>query len=193
MLMRPEKYVMSGAKISADNKYRYLLWREWRALTDAGHDPKHWRWLGANDGAGQPLGEPKSVLFIMLNPSTADGKTDDPTIRRCVSFCRTWRYERLEVVNLYAYRATKPADLRTFEAQGGDPVGWENSGVIADACHGAGLVVCAWGAHADREHAETVRGWAHSKKHFALGFTKNGHPRHPLYVPTNTALTPMPT
>lgn len=189
-------YVCTGARISADGKYRYRLWREWRAATDVGHDPKHWRWLGGNDGAGRPLGEPLAVLFVMLNPSTADGETDDPTIRRCVSFCRAWRYERLEVVNLFAYRATKPADLRAFKASGGDLIGWENSTIIGDACRDAGLVVCAWGAHGDlgdnNDHVETVRGWMCDKKHYALGFTKSGQPRHPLYVRRLAKLVSMP-
>jgi hypothetical protein len=75
MLMRPEKYVKSGARISADGVYRYVLWREWHGT----HDPKNWRWLGGKDGAGVELGYPKSCLFVMLNPSTADGEKDDAT------------------------------------------------------------------------------------------------------------------
>ena len=179
------------ARISADGKYRYWLRREWRA----GHDPKHWRWFGGIDGSGQRLGEPLAVLFVMLNPSTADGETDDPTIRRCVSFCRAWRYERLEVVNLFAYRATKPADLWAFRDAGGDPIGWENSGIIADAARDAGLVVCAWGAAGgnNNEHVEMVRGWMYAaKNHYALGFTKKGQPRHPLYAPRAAKLVRMP-
>jgi hypothetical protein len=97
----PNPYVYAGADISPDGRYRYRLWREWRGC--ASRD--HWRWLGAKDGAGHELGEPLSVLFVMLNPSTADGTTDDPTIRRCVGFAKRWRYDRLEVVNLFAHRA----------------------------------------------------------------------------------------
>jgi hypothetical protein len=190
MLTKPDKYVGSGAHLSADGVYRYSRWREWRGT----HDPKHWRWLGANDGAGEPLGEPKSVLFVMLNPSTADAGNDDPTIRRCVSFCKSWKYEMLTVVNLFAYRATKPSELFAFQAKGGDPVGWENSTIIADAALRAGLVICAWGANAAglQFHTDTVRGWLHGRKHYALGFTKDGHPRHPLYAPLASPLVPMP-
>jgi hypothetical protein len=186
----PCKYIAKGARISADGKYRYQLWREWRGT----HDPKHWRWLGGVDGAGKPLGEPLSCLFVMFNPSTADGETDDPTIRRCVGFAKRWKFERLEVVNLFAYRATAPSDLFAFQAKGGDPIGWQNSELIGDALRDSGLVVCAWGANAAglRYHTETVRGWLHGKKHYALGFTKGGEPRHPLYAPQDATLVPMP-
>jgi hypothetical protein len=183
-----EKYVASGANISGDGLYRYSLWREWRGT----HDPKHWRWL-AKDGAGEPMGEPRSVLFVMLNPSTAGGLTDDPTIRRCVGFAKTWRYERLCVVNLFAYRATKPSDLFAFHRAGGDPIGWNNSAAIITEAMKADRIVCAWGAQAKgwNHHCETVRGWMAGKPHYALGFTKDGSPRHPLSAPANSPLLPM--
>jgi hypothetical protein len=75
-----EKYVASGANISGDGLYRYSLWREWRGT----HDPKHWRWLAKDGEEGlmcEPVGEPRSALFVMLDPSTADGLADDPTIK----------------------------------------------------------------------------------------------------------------
>lgn len=192
MLMTPNKYVSSGARISADGVYRYKLWREWRGT----HDRKNWRWLGAKDGAGEELGEPKTCLFVMLNPSTADGEIDDPTIRRCIGFAKAWRYEYLEVVNLFAYRATKPADLFAFAKAGGDIIGVENSTIIANAALRAGIVICAWGANATAQeygfHVDTVRGWLDAAPQFALGFTKDGSPRHPLYAPLDAPLMPMP-
>lgn len=181
-------YVAKGARISACGKYRYRLWREWRGT----HDPKHWRWLGANDGAGGPLGDPLSALFVMLNPSTADGEQDDPTIRRCVGFAKAWKFERMDVVNLYAYRATKPRDLVAFAKCGGDPVGWDNSEIVGNAVRRAGVVVCAWGAHDVGEQGDIMRGWLEGKKHYALGFTKSGQPRHPLYASADSSLIPMP-
>lgn len=168
-------YVAKGAEISACGRYRYLLWREWRGT----HNPKHWEWWHEEDGSGQKIGIPKSVLFVMLNPSIADGEKDDPTIRRCVSFARAWNYERLEVVNLFAYRATKPKDLF---AAGDDMHGPDNQEVIEHAVRDAGIVICAWGAHDIGEQGEIVRGWMHMKRHYALGFTKSGAPRHPLYM-----------
>ena len=191
MLMALTKYISSGARISADGIYRYNLWREWRGT----HDRKNWRWLGAKDGAGEELGEPKTCLFVMLNPSTADGDFDDPTIRRCIGFAKAWRYEYLEVVNLFAYRATKPADLFAFAKSGGDIIGVENSSVIADAAQRAGIVICAWGANVNSRgygfHADTVRGWLDPAPQYALGFTKDGSPRHPLYAPLDAPLRQM--
>lgn len=186
------KYIHSGARISACGAYRYALWREWRGT----HDPKHWRWFGCKDGAGADLGEPLSCLFVMLNPSTADGEIDDPTIRRCVRFAMGWRYERLEVVNLFAYRATKPRDLLARQNAREEIIGFHNSEVMDTAARDAGLIVCAWGANATaldptRDHVETVRGWLRDKPMHALGFTKEGQPRHPLYAPADAKLVPM--
>lgn len=193
MLTKPEKYIARGARISSCGLYRYLLWREWRGA----HDPKNWRWLGAKDGAGQEMGDPKPVLFVMLNPSTADGHNDDATIRRCVGFAKAWKYERLEVVNLFAYRATKPRDVLARQNRHEEIIGFDNSTLIAQAAREAGLIICAWGSNVEsldpmHDHANTVRGWLDPKQQFALGFTKDGHPRHPLYAPANSVPVPMP-
>lgn len=173
-------YIYAGADISPDGRYRYLLWREWRGT--GSHD--NWRWLGGKDGAGHELGEPKSCLFVMLNPSTADAETDDPTIRRCVAFAKRWQFDRVEVVNLFAHRATDPREiLRMGDAA--DPCGVRNQGRIERAAQNAGVIVCAWGNHGSHlGQDETVlgylEGWGAPLK--ALGFTKDRHPRHPLYV-----------
>ena len=190
MLMQQQKYVMSGARISSDSKYRYKLWREWRGT----HDPKHWRWFGEKDGAGQDLGEPLSVLFVMLNPSTADSDHDDATIRKCVSFAKQWCYERMEVANLFAYRATKPRSLFDAKAAGEDIIGWQNCECVQDLARDAGLIVCAWGANAygHEFHVKEVRGWLDPKPQFCLGLTNDGFPRHPLYAPLNSPLKQMP-
>jgi hypothetical protein len=187
-----QKYVNAGARLSGCGVYRYSLWREWRGT----HDPKNWRWWGGKDGAGADLGEPKTCLFVMLNPSTADGEKDDATIRRCVGFAKAWKFERLEVVNLFAFRATKPRDVLAFQNQRGDIIGWENSTLVARAAREAGMIVCAWGANVNnldpmRDHVETVRGWLGDRPHYALGFTKDGHPRHPLYVPLDAQPVPL--
>lgn len=179
-------YVHKGALLSADSRYRYSLWREWRGT----HDPKNWRWLGGKDGAGNDYGEPKSVLFVMLNPSTADAEKDDATIRRCVGFAKAWKYERIEVVNLFAFRATKPKDLF---AAGDAAYAPDNQRRIEIAAHDSGIIICAWGAHGGYgEQDETVRGWLSHKKLYALGFTKDGHPKHPLYLSADAQPVPMP-
>ena len=172
-------YIDKGAILSADERYRYLLWREWRGT----HDRKNWRWFGGKDGAGAELGEPRACAFVMLNPSTADGDADDPTIRKCVSYARLWRYERLEVVNLFAYRATDPRVVLALN-HGDDPVGSRNQEYFDRIIDRAGIVICASGAHGGHiGQDETALGWLDGKRCFALGLTKEGHPRHPLYLP----------
>src|SRR5580765_5070589 len=109
--------MIGGATISPDGKYRYLLSREYE------------------DGM---FG---TVLFVMLNPSTADATKDDATIRRCVGFTKRWGYSTLEVVNLFAFRATHPRDLWKAD----DPVGPDNDVTISDAVRRAQLIVAAWG------------------------------------------------
>ena len=129
----------------------------------------------------------------MLNPSTADGGTDDPTIRRCVSFAKAWKYDRLDVVNLFAHRATNPKELLALGDMD-EPYGVRNQAVIERAVQDAGVIVCAWGAHGNHlGQAETVLGWLMDwdVPLMALGFTAGAQPRHPLYVPSNTALVPM--
>jgi hypothetical protein len=173
------KYVHAGASISKCGQFRYLLWREWRGT----HDPKNWTWWGGVDGKGDPLGEPKPLVFVMLNPSTADGTLDDPTIRRCVGFAKAWKYERLEVVNLYAYRATFPTELLRRQNRHEEIIGPDNIDHVRKAGAGAGKVICAWGAHVEDlgvDHCDTVRGWMGDPKCFHLGLTKNGQPKHPL-------------
>ncbi len=180
-------YIAKGASLSACGRYRYRLWREWRLHPS----PAHWdMWtddFGSPivDGAGEQLGDPKACVFVMLNPSTADGEQDDPTIRRCVDFAQAWGYDRLEVINLFAHRATNPRALLALN-DADDPVGPDNrrtfNGVLFGG-HPVGTVVCAWGAHGGHlGQDETALGWVGNHKRFALGLTKGGHPRHPLYV-----------
>lgn len=123
-----------------------------------------------------------TVLFVMLNPSTADALEDDPTIRRCVSFAQLWGYAWLTVANLYALRATDPRELLGHR----DPVGPENNEAIRRLASSSTEVVVAWGAtrHPEpsraRQVLEVVEFYAGTAR--CLGQTKNLHPRHPLYV-----------
>jgi hypothetical protein len=118
----------------------------------------------------------------MLNPSTADETHDDPTIKRCIDFSRRWGYGSLEVVNLFALRATCPQYLRSSS----DPIGPKNDDHIRAAAKRADAVVAAWGVHGgflSRDRA--VTDLLHSRRLVALGFTLAGQPRHPLYVPAS--------
>lgn len=161
--------MQSDALISPCGKYRYWLTRRWDM-----HKPE--------------------VCFIMLNPSTADGREDDPTIRRCVAFAKSWGHGRLIVVNLFAYRATKPQDLWDFDAETkGEAQGPENNSTILSAARSAQLVVCAWG----KGGSYCLRGlevvthlcW-NGIRPMVLRINKDGSPAHPLYLPAS--LTPIP-
>lgn len=119
----------------------------------------------------------------MLNPSTADAESDDPTIRKCMGFTKRWGYNEMRVVNLFAFRATNPKEL---EGTHGPPrIGPDNNRYILSNAFWANLIVCAWGARGslmgrDREVIDLIIGGKRSLK--ALGLTKKGHPRHPLYM-----------
>ncbi len=157
-----------NAVISDCGRYRYRLTRE----------------LSPN---------PRTATFILLNPSTADATNDDPTIRRCLGFARRWGCGRLAVLNLFAFRATDPAEMK----QANDPVGPENRAwfertLIDDLS--IGPVVCGWGVHGKFiDQGLAVLGWlqAFGIQPLALGATKDGHPRHPLYLPGDAGLVPF--
>jgi hypothetical protein len=123
----------------------------------------------------------------MLNPSTATESVLDPTVRRCMGFSRQWGCGGLRVVNLFALRATDPKQLK--EAQ--DPVGPENDKCIKAAVASAELVVCAWGTHGKLlgRGAAVQKLLAYRHLHH-LGLTKEGHPKHPLYLKKD--LLPIP-
>lgn len=117
-----------------------------------------------------------TVGFTMLNPSTADAAKDDATIKRCLGFARSWGYGGLVVVNLFALRSTDPAALYTHA----DPVGPDNDGHIDQVRASVPMMIAAWGAHgALRGRGAKVLDTLDMRH---LGLTKDGHPRHPLYL-----------
>lgn len=127
------------------------------------------------------LGGEGDVLFVMLNPSTADATKNDPTTRRCIGFAQRWGFARLVIANLYAYRATVPVQLRQVE----DPVGPDNDEWIERLAQNAAEVIVAWGAFADASEdriADVVRLIERTRVPRCLGVTQSGRPRHPLYV-----------
>lgn len=130
------------------------------------------------------VGPPRPCLFIMLNPSTADAKRDDPTIRKCLKFAKREKCTNLVVVNLFAYRTTNPITLKRVS----DPVGPENDRHIfkeIDLCEDwNGIVVAAWGnngrLHGRGKAVEVMLEKRGIPIHF-FNLTKNGQPAHPLY------------
>lgn len=157
-----------SAIISSCGTYRYTLTRQTK----------------------KPLLWTKPVLFIMLNPSTADATTDDPTIRRCISFAERELCTELIVVNLFALRATNPEELLTHS----DPIGPYNAHHISEAIYNVeqnnGILIAAWGAHPMAQQAiDSYFDRLFGGKNFqCFGKTKNGSPKHPLYLKSTTPL-----
>ena len=117
-------------------------------------------------------------MFIGLNPSTADEANDDPTVRRCIRFAQSWGYGALCMTNIFAYRATDPADMLVQD----DPVGPENDAYLRRLAAGAGVVVAAWGTHGTHMGRHKAVRAMLPRLHY-LRLTKDGHPGHPLYLP----------
>jgi hypothetical protein len=157
----------TGATFSPCQAYRYRLWRIW--------DHR------------EPL-----MAFCMLNPSTADAETNDPTVERCQRRAMAAGYGGLVVVNLFALRSTDPDALYHHH----DPVGLGNDHIILGVAREAKAFVCGWGTHADKVspgRAQSVLEMLQGEGvvPHALGLTKDGHPRHPLYLPYDVAPVPM--
>lgn len=158
----PNYYLENDAVISVCGKYRYLLRRTW--------DPK----------------KPRALL-VMLNPSTADAKKDDATIRSCVRLLSELGYGSMEVVNVFGFRATKPKELLTAL----DPTGPMNEAHVKRAIERCDVVIFAWGAWPPANDASIyIRNAVRAKRPaaFCFGRTQSGAPKHPLYVKSGTQL-----
>ena len=119
-------------------------------------------------------------MFIGLNPSTADETNDDPTIRRCIRFAKRWGYSGLCMMNLFAFRATSPEDMKAIENR--DPVGPDNDRALIDIAEDADVIVAALGTHGKyMGRDEEVKAML-PQLHY-LRLTKDGFPSHPLYLP----------
>lgn len=160
--------ILAGAQrnavISECQRFRYRLGRRW--------------------GDGAPL------AFVMLNPSTADATVDDATIRRCVSFANTHCFQAIEVVNLFAFRATDPREL----ARASYPVGPENDEHIVKAAKNAGALCLAWGVNAaglERPHVVLPMLNRLGVELQCLRITRSGYPQHPLMLPSSCRLQPF--
>lgn len=132
--------------------------------------------------------KPASAVFLMLNPSVADASVDDPTIKRCMGFAKSWGADQLTVLNLYAYRATNPSELGLAD----DPVGPLNDLYLAKAADMFQDIVCAWGKHprADRVRFVVEILKARGNNLWCLDTNKDGSPAHPLYQAANKPLKP---
>ncbi|PRY29784.1 hypothetical protein CLV58_12546 [Spirosoma oryzae] len=155
--------IQKQALVSECGTYRYHLSRSW----------------GNNSG--------RSVLFVMLNPSTADASIDDPTIRRCIRFAQDWGYDSMSVVNLFALRSTDPGQLKKHD----NPIGEENEDWIKFFFYNTDTVVFAWGAHGklnDRDKQVIAIAEHCNVTPYCFSKTKDGQPKHPLYIAASTQL-----
>lgn len=149
---------LNGAGFSPSREYRYILWRRWS--------------------------EGGKVLFIGLNPSTANEQSDDPTVRRCVGFANDWGYAGIYLVNLFALVTSDPKLLATHH----EPIGRGNDLVIKVLRRRAdiGLVIAAWGNEALKYPQRWQKVVELLRPVCCMGLTGSGQPRHPLYLPKNT-------
>jgi hypothetical protein len=128
-------------------------------------------------------GEGARLACVMLNPSTATEVRNDPTIARCEGRARRAGFGGVDILNLFAFRATRPADLRKAD----DPVGEGNEVELLRTVERAGVILCGWGVHggflgAGDRMRSLLRARGLPLCH--LGLTRHGQPRHPLYVGT---------
>jgi hypothetical protein len=155
--------------LSEDRVYRYALWRCWGNPDEDGY-----------------------LAFIGLNPSTADEHADDPTIRRCIGFAKREGVGALCMLNLFAFRATEPKAMRASH----DPVGADTDAHLARCLALAKYIVLAWGTHGGFLSRDlTVIRLIRSLNRYnvvSLGLTKDGHPKHPLYIRSDQPLEPFP-
>ncbi len=150
------------AILSKCRKYRFALWRIW--------------------DEAKP-----QAMFIGLNPSTADEFDDDPTLRRCINYAKSWNYGSVCMANLFAYRATQPKDMLTAP----DPVGAENNKWLLELSQKAHLVVAAWGNSGRFQNRSGEIRQMIPNLHF-LKLNLSGEPAHPLYLKLNLRPRPLP-
>tara|TARA_R110002126_G_scaffold161549_12_gene309408 strand:+ start:3079 stop:3555 length:477 start_codon:yes stop_codon:yes gene_type:complete len=151
----------SDAVFSDCRKYRFALWRVWDEALP-------------------------SVMFIGLNPSTADESANDPTLTRCIRYAQSWGYGGVCMANIFAFRATDPKVMMSVP----DPVGADNDRWLLELSQSAGLVVAAWGntgRYMGRsDHVRNLIPNLH-----CLKLNKSGEPAHPLYQKTQIQPTLM--
>lgn len=175
--------VVGGADLSEDRLHRYRLWRYLPPLPGT-----------HNDGS--------RVLWLMLNPSTADELQDDLTVKKCVGFARRWGHGngRVEICNLFSYRATDPAHLWAWLGQHPAPlyqpeqIVSRNESAIVRAALRAHTIVLAWGDQQKQPAFKSVSQRMIGELDrlglslYCLGLTKRGYPRHPSRLGYDTEL-----
>ncbi|MEO0455646.1 MAG: DUF1643 domain-containing protein [Cyanobacteria bacterium P01_A01_bin.114] len=175
MLTTVKDGIKRSAIFDATGQYRYSLERRWPEKSS----PEK---LSLEKSST----DERKVVFIMLNPSRADAKQDDPTLRACMQFARIWGYSVLEVVNLFAYCTADPKVLKTVQ----EPIGEECDRALLAAAESATQIILAWGnwgqlLQRDQTVLKLLANCA--PKMYCLGMTQAGQPRHPLYIKRTTS------
>jgi hypothetical protein len=158
---------LAGAVLDSDRVYRYVLWRQF-------------------------LEKGKTICFVGLNPSTADELSDDPTVTRLIHFAKAWGYARMTLVNIFAFRATNPKELRKAV----DPIGKDNDSHIVERVSGAHETVLCYGngglfQSRGQVVATMLREGGFSSRLSCFKLTKKGLPWHPLYLPNLVMTIPF--
>jgi len=154
-------FPVAGGIFSDDRQYRYVLWRKW-----------------------DTLGLTQSVAFICLNPSTADETKDDPTIRRCIGYAKSWGFGGLFVCNLFAFCATNPTVMKKVQ----NPIGNDNDIWMTYIARNVSTVIAGWGEGGNFMSRDEEIKRLIPNLHY-LKLNKSGQPAHPLYLKKD--LTPM--
>ena len=147
----------------------------------------------------------KTVVFIGLNPSKANSANNDRTLVRIINFCSIWNYKNIYIINLFGLISKSPIQL----SKSNDPIG-ENNDLITlkslrfwredSNCD----LWLGWGDKGqlkgrDRKVLKLIKKFSnwksnennYSKRVLSIGLTKQGNPRHPLYMPNESFLRPF--
>jgi hypothetical protein len=154
--------IAGTAEFSSCKRYRYLLTRQW--------EPRPAR--------------ARTICFIGLNPSTADANVNDATVRKCIAISAHLGFTRLKLVNLFAFRATEPADLKEARF----PIGEMNDDFLDAAVRTSGVIVACWGNHGVHQNRDQVVAQRFKRRLKCLKVNATGTPAHPLYLPTRSRL-----
>jgi len=118
------------------------------------------------------------LLWILLNPATANAEVDDPTNRRGIRYAQEWGYGSLTFCNLFAFRTAYPSELK----KASDPIGPDNDGMIMINARRADKIMIGWGNHGDyMNRSDEVLDMLEDYKLYCLTQNKSGQPKHPLY------------
>lgn len=151
----------SRAEFSPDRIHRYALWRTWDKT------------LGV-------------AMFLCLNPSTADEIQNDPTVTRCINYAKRWGYGGMIMSNIFAFRATDPADMKAAK----DPIGPENDKWLIKLSKEADIIIAAWGNHGKFMNRGPAVLKLLNNLHY-LEMNNTGNPKHPLYCKGDLMPIPM--